>query len=522
MSVSGDFQDMDGAELLGLLFQDGDDLIAGKGLIEDWLSEQELLTGMETEDFLSSLLEGDGAVPTAIDPSQSPLGSDSGISDDSSTGGGCSGGGLGNGNNLLTCPSPQDSDGDPVPSPSYSEPSPGYSEPSPVYCDGTTPPPPEHQAENPEALAVQTDHCYSLAHGGERDLDALQSVRAEKPDMDVFIDLDDFEGEPMEQDLTDELPYTLSMEDSTEDSTGFDQEDKFQFKDIVLTEEEKRLLAKEGATLPTHMPLTKAEERTLKRVRRKIRNKQSAQESRKKKKAYVDGLENRVAICTAHNLELQKKVHLLQKQSISLIEQLKKLQGLMKLSTMKTSTTGTCIMVFLLSFCLIIFPSINPFGGRAGEKELYTPSSVMSRTLRSMPADSTDAISYVVPDEKEQLVLVPEATLTLTLSASNGGQNNHTPDYQRVERADSETGVNGNSSADFPGTAQAADATAVTASGGGGGPTGGGTGGLPDGSVDASSAVAPAGPYDVAASKENWLERNPTTVILQQHRSDEM
>lgn len=46
--ITDDFTDMDGAELLGLLFQDVDSGVAdtffpnGNGLMEDWLSEQDV------------------------------------------------------------------------------------------------------------------------------------------------------------------------------------------------------------------------------------------------------------------------------------------------------------------------------------------------------------------------------------------------------------------------------------------------------------------------------------------------
>lgn len=141
-----------------------------QSLILSFVSQ--MLTGMDTEDFLSSLLEGEENMGT-ICPSHSPLGSDSGISDDSSTG-------VGN-NNLLGCPSPHGSDSDVVTSPSYSQPSPVHSDPALA--------PGELHTESLEALTVQADHSYSLLQSSGTDMDILQSVRAERPDTDVFIDL---------------------------------------------------------------------------------------------------------------------------------------------------------------------------------------------------------------------------------------------------------------------------------------------------------------------------------------------
>lgn len=44
----------------------------------------------------------------------------------------------------------------------------------------------------------------------------------------------------------------------------------------MLTEEEKRTLVAEGYPVPNKLPLTKSEEKALKRVRRKIKNKVGA------------------------------------------------------------------------------------------------------------------------------------------------------------------------------------------------------------------------------------------------------
>ncbi|KAG8594260.1 hypothetical protein GDO81_001132 [Engystomops pustulosus] len=154
--------------------------------------------------------------------------------------------------------------------------------------------------------------------------------------------------------------------------------------ELVLTEDEKKLLSKEGIILPPQLPLTKYEERILKKIRRKIRNKQSAQESRKKKKEYMEGLETRMSACTAQNQELQRKVLLLEKHNMSLLEQLRKLQALVSQTAGKTAQTGTCVAVLLLSFSLIIFPSMSQFAkDKSKEGDDFQAVRVFSRSLHN-------------------------------------------------------------------------------------------------------------------------------------------
>ncbi|XP_011501931.1 PREDICTED: cyclic AMP response element-binding protein A isoform X2 [Ceratosolen solmsi marchali] len=99
---------------------------------------------------------------------------------------------------------------------------------------------------------------------------------------------------------------------------------------LVLTEEEKRTLIAEGYPVPTKLPLTKQEEKSLKKVRRKIKNKISAQESRRKKKEYMDGLERRVTLLTNENSSYREKVSTLETTNRQLLKELQRLQAIIQ------------------------------------------------------------------------------------------------------------------------------------------------------------------------------------------------
>ncbi|CAO2580577.1 Cyclic AMP-responsive element-binding protein 3 [Lemmus lemmus] len=167
---------------------------------------------------------------------------------------------------------------------------------------------------------------------------------------------------------------------------------------LILTEEEKRLLEKEGISLPSTLPLTKVEEQVLKRVRRKIRNKRAAQESRKKKKVYVGGLESRVLKYTAQNQELQNKVQLLEEQNLSLLDQLRKLQAMVIGIANKSSSGSTCVLVLLFSFCLLLVPTMYSSDTRGSVPAEYV---VLHRQLRALPSE--DQRQMKLPAQQSKL-----------------------------------------------------------------------------------------------------------------------
>ncbi|CAL4122753.1 unnamed protein product [Meganyctiphanes norvegica] len=214
-------------------------------------------------------------------------------------------------------------------------------------------------------------------------------------------------------------------QENLDDDDDDDEPDPLQhtFQQIVLSDEEKRLLKKEGIQLPSHYPLTKQEERELKRIRRKIRNKISAQDSRKRKKEYIDGLEDRVKACTDENQQLQKRIRTLEQQNDNLLTQMRRFQSMVAngISGNGRSHThaSTAIMMLVLSAALFIVPSLRPQDGN--DNELSMPSSKMpstghTRSLLVAPGSSVVPTNLEGLDEVEEEILEGEQ---MTITALN-------------------------------------------------------------------------------------------------------
>ena len=151
---------------------------------------------------------------------------------------------------------------------------------------------------------------------------------------------------------------------------------------------------------------TQAEQKQLKRVQRKIKNKISAQESRKKKKDYVEGLEERVKICTDRNHELKKEVDCLKSENQSLLAQLKKLQAIVFQYNPSKAQAGTVIMVLILSFSLFFVPRMNYFPGKGliGRGMSLTTMNGFSHHSRTLLFTETDEFGNVIDPESGQII----------------------------------------------------------------------------------------------------------------------
>ncbi|KFO92849.1 Cyclic AMP-responsive element-binding protein 3-like 3, partial [Buceros rhinoceros silvestris] len=345
-------------DLLDLLFDHQDGILRGVEVGTSLGAWHEDRGAQDSEDFLSSILGSRDSVSDS--PSCSPATSDSGVSEDDPP------------SDQLDSP-PRCSDGGPS-----------------------------------EVLYPYANPCQALPLPG--------GAGVQQPEVSIDLGhpgffLEENQDLPV---LSPPAPCSLTVKDlllsGTSDAPqapgSLLRQSQGQFQELVLTEDEKKLLAKEGVSLPTQLPLTKYEERVLKKIRRKIRNKQSAQESRKKKKEYIDGLESRMSACTAQNQELQRKVLHLEKQNSDTVLVLPPapfLGAVCQTLLPPTTVRGDvpfCPQVLLLSFALIIFPSISPFAHSKAEADGdFRPMRVFSRSLHNAAASR---VAYTQPQARDE------------------------------------------------------------------------------------------------------------------------
>jgi len=157
-----------------------------------------------------------------------------------------------------------------------------------------------------------------------------------------------------------------------------------------ITDRERELLmSKHGVSVPTQLPLTKQEDRKLRGALRKIRNKASAQRSRRNKETYIRGLESRVNECTRINVDLGNKVNKLQEDNRSLLQQLNDLR---RQVAKQAGNTGAGLTLMMAVFCFSLQTTQNGLSSNVGRER--GPITFQSRTLLSVEPVEVDDMAF--------------------------------------------------------------------------------------------------------------------------------
>merc|ERR1719309_1276179 len=159
---------------------------------------------------------------------------------------------------------------------------------------------------------------------------------------------------------------------------------------LHLNDEEQKMAVKEGMKFPSHYPLTREEERNLKKIRRKIRNKLSAQDSRKRKREYMDSMEDRVKHVSEENQELKDKINALESQNKTLAAQLRRLHQIVVNGGLRQGQTSTALMVLLLSTALFLIPGLGDKPGDS-KNEIDIQAAVK---MPPMPGQSRSLLQF--------------------------------------------------------------------------------------------------------------------------------
>merc|ERR1711902_146470 len=119
----------------------------------------------------------------------------------------------------------------------------------------------------------------------------------------------------------------------------------------------------------------------------------------KRKKEYLDSMDDRVRQCTDENEELHKRIELLETQNKTLAGQLKRLHQIIVNGgfTTRQNQTSTAMMVLLLSTALFLFP------GFKDHQELQKSDVDITQAIKvpPMPGQSRSLLQFA-PTIKEE------------------------------------------------------------------------------------------------------------------------